>query len=93
MNLIDKIEGFINKLTAKFGDKKMHAICSFLITFIFGLFNLLSGILIGCIAGLAKEVYDQFKYVKHGEGVGFDKSDLVYDVIGIAIAVVLLLII
>ena len=91
--IVLKLKELLNKLTAKLGDKKMHMLCSFIITFIFGLLGIVFGIFMGCLIGLAKEVYDHIRYIMYQEGVGFDKEDLVYDVIGIAIATVLLLII
>lgn len=91
--IVLKIKDLVNKLTSKIGDKKMHMLCSFIITFIFGLFGIVTGIFIGCLAGLAKEIYDHIRYTLYQQGVGFDKDDLVYDVIGIALAAILLLII
>lgn len=90
---ISKIMGYINQLTAKVGDKNMHLICSFIITFIFGLFSVMLGIFMGCVAGLGKEIYDHIRYIKYQEGVGFDNKDLVYDLVGIVLAVILLIII
>lgn len=91
--IISKIKEYITILSNKIGDKAMHAICSFIITFIIGLFNILAGVLLGCIIGLSKEIYDQFKYEKYGKGVGFDREDLVYDMLGIIIALVILILI
>ena len=91
--IVLKIKELLNKLTAKLGDKKMHVLCSFIITFIFGLFEIVFGIFIGCLVGLANQTYDYIKYIIYQEGNGFDKEDLIYDVIGIAIATILLLII
>lgn len=87
----EKIKNLVNKLTSKVGDKKMHVIYSFLITFIVGLFNILAGILVGCIAGLTKEIYDLFRYKKYGEGIGFSSADLAYDSLGIIIAIIVLI--
>lgn len=86
-----KIKNVITNITSKVGDKKMHLICSFLITFVIGLFNVLAGILVGCIVGLAKEIYDMFRYKKYGEG--FSSSNLAYDALGIVIATIILLVI
>lgn len=88
--IIIKIKNVITNITSKVGDKNMHLICSFLITFIIGLFNVLAGVLVGCIVGLAKEIYDLFRYKKYGEGVGFNNSDLAYDSLGIVIAIIIL---
>lgn len=86
--ILIKIKDLLNKLESKIGDKKMHILCSFVITFLFGLLGIITGIFMGCLAGLAKEVYD---YIKQGSG--FSKEDLMYDIVGIVIAVILLLII
>ena len=82
---------WINKVLSKFKDEQLHLICSFLITFIIGLFNILAGVLVGCAVGLAKEIYDLFRYKKYGEGVGFSNSDLAYDSLGIVIAIIILI--
>lgn len=89
--IITKIKDFISMITSKIGDKNMHIICSFLITFIFGLFNILAGVIISFMAGFAKEIYDQFRYENYGEGTGFDKADIAYDIVGILVAVAILL--
>lgn len=90
---ITKIKDLVNKLTSKVGANKMHVICSFIITLVFGLiFGIIPGIFIGCLAGIAKEVYDELKFKKDSTGVGFDKSDLIYDAIGIVSATIILVI-
>lgn len=89
--IITKVKNVIISITSKVGDKNMHLICSFLITFVIGLFNVLAGILVGCIVGLAKEIYDLFRYKKYGEGVGFSNSDLAYGSFGIVIAIIILI--
>lgn len=87
--VLSKIKTFINNLTAKIGDKKMHFIRSFIITFVIGLiFGIFSGILVGCLISLIKEIYDKFRK----ESEGFGKSDLVYDALGIISATVIILI-
>lgn len=90
--IVLKLKELLNKLTDKLGYKKMHILCSFVITFVFGLLGIVFGIFVGCLAGLAKEAYDHIKYVLYQEGNGFSKEDLSYDVIGIVIAVIILLI-
>lgn len=90
--IILKLRELLNKLTDKLGHEKMHILCSFMITFIFGLLGIVFGVFVGCLTGLAKETYDHIKYVLYQEGIGFSKEDLLYDVIGIVIAVVILLI-
>lgn len=87
----EKIKNLVNKLTSKVGDKNMHIICSFLITILFGQIGILVGAIAGCVAGLAKEAYDEYKYKKLGEGVGLDKENLYYDVLGVAIAIIVLI--
>lgn len=90
---ITKIKDLVNKLTSKVGANKMHVICSFIITLVFGLvFGIMPGIFIGCLAGIAKEIYDKFRFRKESEGIGFDKSDLVYDALGIISATVIILV-
>lgn len=86
-----KIKNFVKTVVNKIGDKNTHMLSAFLITFIIGLFNILMGVLISCVVGLAKEIYDQFRYEKYGEGTGFNKTDLVYDMFGILIAIAVLL--
>lgn len=89
--VLSKIKTFINNLTAKVGDKKMYFICSFIITFVIGLiFGIFPGILVGCLVSLAKGIYDEFRFRKESEG--FDKSDLVYDTLGIISATVIILV-
>lgn len=87
-----KIKTFINNLTSKVGDKKMHFTCSFVITLIVGLFNIIGGIVTGCACGLLKEFYDEFRYREHSDGVGFDKKDLTADALGVIVASIILLI-
>lgn len=87
-----KIKDIITQITIKVGDKKMHAICAFIITFIIGLFNLISGIVASIIVSLAKEIFDEFRKKKYQDGIGFSNSDLLADVIGIIIAVIILVI-
>lgn len=89
--IIIKVKNVITNITSKVGDKNMHLSCSFLITFIIGIFNILAGVLVGCIAGLAKEIYDLFRYKKYGEGIGFSSADLIYDALGIFIAALILI--
>ena len=90
--IISKVKEVLNKLVDKVGSKKAHVICTFLITLLFGTLGIISGILMGCIASVGKEVYSHVKYVLTSQGSGFNKQNLVYDVIGIAIAVVILVI-
>lgn len=92
-NIIAKIKDLINKLTVKLGDKKMRILCSFIITLCFGFLGIVFGVFMGCLSSFAKGVYDHLKYLLYEEGNGFNKEDLVYNVIGIAIAAVLLFII
>lgn len=88
---ITKIKDLVNKLTSKVGANKMHVICSFIITLVFGLiFGIIPGIFIGCLAGIAKEIYDEFRFRKESEGIGFDKSDLMYDAMGVVSATMIL---
>lgn len=87
-----KIKDIITQITIKVGDKKMHAICAFIITFIIGLFNLISGIVASIIVSIAKEIFDEFRKKKYQDGIGFSNSDLLADVIGIIIAVIILVI-
>lgn len=88
---ITKIKDLVNKLTSKVGANKMHVICSFIITLVFGLiFGIIPGIFIGCLTGIAKEIYDEFRFRKELEGIGFDKSDLMYDAIGVVSATIIL---
>lgn len=88
---ITKIKDLVNKLTGKVGANKMHVICSFIITLVFGLiFGIIPGIFIGCLIGIAKEIYDEFRFRKELEGIGFDKSDLMYDAIGVVSATIIL---
>ena len=91
-SILKKIKELINKITGKIGDKRMRLLCSFIITILFGLINPVLGILLGCVAGLVKEFYDQFRYNKYTEGEGFSKSDLLYDIIGVALAIVILVV-
>lgn len=92
--IFSKIKDAINKIVVKIGDKKAHVLCSFLITLITGfILGIIPGLVIGCVAGLGKEIYDEFKYRKSSEGVGFDRMDLIYDVVGIIIATITLTII
>lgn len=90
--IITKLKEVLNKLVDKVGSKKAHVICTFLITLLFGILGIISGILMGCVASVGKEVYSHVKYVLTSQGSGFNKQNLVYDVIGIAIAVVILII-
>lgn len=89
--IVIKIKDFVNSITVKIGDKNMHSICSFIITFAFGLIDILLGLVIGLLAGFGKEFYDQYRYDKKNEGVGFDKEDIIYDLAGIAIAICILI--
>lgn len=91
--IIIRIKDFINKVTVKIGANKMHVICSLIITLIVGfIFSPLFGIFVGGVVGLTKELYDELIYRKYSKGIGFDKSDLIYDSIGIVIATIILLI-
>lgn len=85
-NLLPKIKDIVSKI----GDKNMHIIYSFLIVFLIGLINIIAGVVIACIIGLAKGIYDQFK--QSGYFNGFESSNLYYDTIGIIIALVVLII-
>lgn len=91
--IVLKIKSFLSKLTAKLGSENTHTLCSFVITFVFGLLGIIFGIFVGCLAGLAKEMYSQVRYTQHQEGEGFNKENLAYDIIGISIAVIVLLLI
>lgn len=90
--LISKLKDIITNIVIKIGDKNAHFICSFIIVFFIGLIDIMLGIFIGCAIGLAKELYDLFRYKIKGEGVGFDSEDLAYDFLGIIVAVVILII-
>lgn len=83
-NLLLKIKDIVSKI----GDKNMHIICSFLITFLIGLINVIAGVVIACTIGLAKGIYDQFKQEKCIKG--FETS--YYDVIGVVIALIVLIV-
>lgn len=91
--LISKIKTSLQKFISKVGkDKVLHFICAFIITFIIGLFNLISGIVASIIVSIAKEIFDEFRKKKYQDGIGFSNSDLLADVIGIIIAVIILVI-
>lgn len=88
-----KIKDLMNQLNTKIGYKKVRMLCSFVITFIFGLLGIIFGIFVGCLTSLIREVYNYFRFTVYQEGTGFNKEDLAYDVIGIGAAVILLIII
>lgn len=90
--IVLKIKELISKVTDKLGYKNTYILCSFIITFIFGLLNIILGIFIGCFAGLIREAYNYIKYMLYQEGIGSNKENLVYDVIGITMATIILLI-
>lgn len=86
--IITKIKEFISTLASKIGSNKMHMLCSLIVTFAFGLINIPLGVILGYIAGIAKELYD--KYIDKEE---ISKDDLKYDAIGIVLALIILIII
>lgn len=43
-------------------DKKLHFLCGLLISLLIGLHNPIYGLLVGMIAGIAKELYDYLDY-------------------------------
>lgn len=87
-----KIKEFITNITIKIGDKQMHALCSIIITLLFGIiFNPIVGLIVGGAAGILKELYDEFRFRKYNEGVGFDKEDIVYDLVGVLVPTLILI--
>lgn len=92
--LLSKVKNLINKMTSKLGDKKMHVLCGFISTLLIGLlFNVVTGVMIGCIVSLAKEMYDEVLYRQGDDIEGFNKSDLAYSILGVVIAAIILIII
>lgn len=57
-------------------DKAMHLIAGFYIGFFASIIHPIAGLLIGCSAGLAKEIRDKIVYD------GFDSMDLFYSCLG-----------
>lgn len=88
-----KIKELFSKISDKLGSNKTSMLVAFLVTLIFGFINLILGIVVGCVVSLAKEIYDWFRLKKYGEGEGFSKTDLHYDIVGIIIAVIILLLV
>ena len=84
---------WILSLISKIGDKNMHLLCCFTITLLIGLFNLFVGIVVGILVGITKELYDLVMKKLDKGGTGFDEVDLMYDIIGVAIATAVLLVI
>lgn len=67
-------------------DKKLHLICGCIISLLIGLHNPIYGLLVGMIAGIAKELYDYLDY-----GL-FDKYDMLATWAGAVIATCLCMI-
>lgn len=88
---MDKIKTIINTLISKIGDKPLHAICSALITIFAGQLSLIFGIFAGLLVGLAKESYDEYKFRVKSEGSGFDWADVKYDILGVIIGAIILI--
>ncbi len=93
MSIKTKLTSLYNVLISKIGDKTLQALCSFVITFLFGLLGILLGVLLGCMCAIAKEAYSEYQYKVNTEGTGWNWDNIKYSVIGIVIALVLLLII
>jgi hypothetical protein len=66
-------------------DKIKHCVVSFGLTIIFSLSlsSLLLGMLITLSIGIVKELYDEYRYFELNDGVGFDRYDVLADMVGI----------
>ena len=60
---------------------------NFIITLIVGVFSLKAGVILALLASLAKEVYDEY----NSNGTGWNWEDLIADVIGITLGILIVL--
>ena len=57
-------------------DKKLHLLCGFAISIVAGSYTPATGLICGMVAGVAKEVYDEYDYG------GFDYVDMLVTWLG-----------
>lgn len=60
---------------------------NFIIILIVGVFSLKAGVILALLASLAKEVYDEY----NSDGTGWNWEDLIADVIGITLGILIVL--
>ncbi len=77
----------LEKIKAWFKERPYYidAIITLLVTFLLGLYNIVIGVVAGCVLSLAKEFYRKVK--------NKDNSSLEYDVLGILVAAIVLILI
>lgn len=86
---METIKNWINNIISliKGNDKLKHVIINFAIVLVVGVFNLKVGVALAIVASISKELYDKYR----PNGSGWDWKDLVADLIGIVIGILILI--
>lgn len=86
---METIKNWINNIISfiKTNDKVKHVLVNFAIVLIVGLFNIKVGVALAIVASISKELYDKFR----PNGTGWDWKDIVADLIGIVIGILILI--
>lgn len=83
---METIKNWINKI--KSNDKLLHLLVNLFIILLFGgLFGIVIGLSLSILASLGKESYDALR----PNGTGWDWKDLLADLVGIIIGILILL--
>lgn len=83
------IKNWINNIWSviKTNTKIKCVLINFIIILIVGVFSLKVGVILALLASLAKEVYDEY----NSDGTGWNWEDLIADVIGITLGILIVL--
>lgn len=83
------IKNWINNIWSviKTNTKVKCVLINFIIILIIGVFNLKVGVILALLASLAKEIYDEY----NSDGTGWNWEDLIADVIGITLGILIVL--
>lgn len=86
---METIKNWINNIISfiKDNDKLKHVLVNFAIVLVVGVFNLKVGVALAIVASISKELYDKYR----PNGSGWDWKDLVADLIGIVIGILILI--
>lgn len=83
------IKNWINNIWSviKTNTKIKCVLINFIIILIVGVFSLKAGVILALLASLAKEIYDEY----NSDGTGWNWEDLIADVIGITLGILIVL--
>ena len=86
---METIKNWINNIISfiKDNNKLKHVLISFAIVLVVGVFNLKVGVALAMVASISKELYDKYR----SNGSGWDWKDLIADLIGIVIGILILI--